>query len=65
MLKFNVEDILVLPQLKNGKFTKNIQPVDIQELVAEVTDILSYQSETKNIKVSSNFFGFPESPIQV
>jgi len=39
MLMFNVEDILALPQLKDGKFTKNIQEVGLGTSVREIIDI--------------------------
>ena len=39
LLMFSVEDILALPQLKDGKFTKNIQQVNIEEATREVMSI--------------------------
>jgi len=39
MLLFNVEDILALPRLKEGRFTKNIQSVNIRLAIEEVMTI--------------------------
>ena len=36
MLNFNVEDILALPQIKDGKFSKNIQNINISSAIREV-----------------------------
>lgn len=36
LLNFNVEDILALPRLKMGKFTKNIKTFDISDSFNEV-----------------------------
>jgi len=36
---FNVEDILALPQLKDGRFTKNIQSINPCKAVEEVMQI--------------------------
>ena len=42
LLLFNVEDILALPRLKEGRFTKNIQAVDADGAVLEVMKIQEY-----------------------
>jgi len=42
ILRFNVEDILALPQLKAGKFTRNIQKINIKDAVQEVKDIMDF-----------------------
>ena len=39
LLMFNVEDILALPQLKEGRFTKNIQDINITNAIQEVINI--------------------------
>ena len=39
LLAFNVEDIMAIPQMKDGKFTKCIQAMDIKSAVEEVISI--------------------------
>ena len=39
LLIFSVEDILALPQLKDRRFTKNIQKVNIEKAIKEVMSI--------------------------
>jgi hypothetical protein len=39
LLVFNVEDIMALPQLREGKFTKNINLISIKSAVEEVMSI--------------------------
>ena len=39
LLSFNVEDILALPQLKEGKFRKNVKLSDLRKAVEEVMSI--------------------------
>lgn len=36
LLKFNIEDMLALPQLKQGKFNKVIQRFDVEAAVEEI-----------------------------
>jgi len=55
-----VEDILALPQLKQGKFSKNVQQINIYQTVMEIVEIMGYQSETKCVQVQTLFTGFPE-----
>jgi len=47
MLRFNVEDILALPQLKQGKFTKNVTTVNVRSAVEEIMSIMKLQAEEK------------------
>ena len=61
LIRFNVEDILALPQLKAGKFTKNIQNNDIRHGTHEVMGIMEHQSKSKGVIVSPFFLGFPKS----
>ena len=42
MMMLNVEDLLALPQLKQGKLPKHIEKINIKEAVFEVYDILDY-----------------------
>jgi len=60
LIKFNVEDILALPQLKSGKFTKSIQESLINPAIQEIIDIMSHQSEAKNVRVTFQTINFPE-----
>jgi len=39
MLTFSVEDILALPRLKEGRFTKNVQSVNLLQAVKEIMSI--------------------------
>jgi len=39
LLTFNVEDILALPQIKEGRLYKNIQQTDISKSVMEIVQI--------------------------
>ena len=49
LMLFNVEDLLALPQLKQGKLPKHITTVDIKEALDEVADIMDYMLQIKNI----------------
>jgi hypothetical protein len=51
LIKFNVEDILALPQLKQGKFTKSISEDSVWDAVEEVVKILELQSTKKEIDI--------------
>jgi len=42
MLKFNVEDILSLPQIQQGKFTKNVQLQNVVESFEEIKEIMNF-----------------------
>jgi len=61
LLKFNVEDILAMPQLQQGKFTKNITRVCLDRSVREISSILDYQTKSKGINVSSEFVALGNS----
>ena len=58
MLMFNVEDILALPQLKDGHFTKNIQDTNLSSAIREVMGIQEVQARMKNIMVNFCQSGF-------
>jgi signal transduction histidine kinase len=60
MLSFNVEDIIALPQLKDGKFTKNLRNIDIRAATEEVLSIQEQSAFDKGILLESCFEGFPE-----
>lgn len=57
LLKFNVEDILALPRLKMGKFTKNIQRIDLKESFKEVIAIQKYQAEQRGVDMKGEVIG--------
>lgn len=42
LIRFNVEDILALPQLKSGKFTKSISDHNIEPSIDEITSIMKF-----------------------
>jgi len=58
---FNVEDLLALPQLKQGKLPKNIQRVNLRDAAEEVVDIMDYSLVSKHIDFSLELVGFPQS----
>ena len=60
IIRFNVEDILALPQLKSGKFTKNISDHFVSRAVSEIMSIMKFQSQQKEITVSDSLLGFPK-----
>ena len=51
LIRFNVEDILALPQIKSGKFKKNIASVNLGQSMNEIVDILTAQAEKKKIRI--------------
>ena len=59
-MNFNVEDILALPQLQEGRLNKNILCTDIFQSVKEVKAIQEWSAQQKNVTISSKFFGFHE-----
>ncbi len=59
LLMFNVEDLLALPQLKQGKLPKTAAQIDIRQAIDEVVDIMDYQLSTKGIDVEVLLEGFP------
>lgn len=59
LLEFNVEDLLALPQLKQGKFTKNIAYVDIMQAINEIASIMEYKTDKRGIEVKCVSTGFP------
>lgn len=59
LLNFNVEDILALPRLKVGSFTKNIKRIDISKSIKEVVKIQDYQAKERGINLEFTLHGFP------
>jgi hypothetical protein len=60
MLSFNVEDIIALPQLKDGKFTKVFSSTDIRAATQEVLSIQQQSALDKEVHLDCCFDGFPE-----
>ena len=58
LLSFNVEDIMALPQLKDGKFTMNVQNIDIRTSVKEIMSIQETSAEEQGVLMESVFHGF-------
>jgi len=56
---FNVEDILALPQLKSGKFTRTIEENHICPAIREITMIMDTKANSKGIHISVDYSGFP------
>ena len=51
MMMFNVEDLLALPQMKQGKLPKHISQVNFKEAVNEVADIMDFMLQIKGIEL--------------
>jgi len=47
MLLFNVEDLLALPQLKQGTLTKTIEKFNIKDAMLEVSEIMDFKLKSK------------------
>ena len=62
MMLFNVEDLLALPQLKQGKLPKHVTEINIKEAVLEVRDIMDYLLKIKSINLEFIFEGFQSFP---
>jgi len=58
LMNFNVEDILALPLLKEGRLSKNIQVHNIVDSVKEIRSIQAWAAQQKNVEISSKSFGF-------
>jgi len=52
MMMFNVEDLLALPQLKQGKLPKHVELVDVPRAVEEVAEIMDYMIKMKKIELT-------------
>ena len=59
LLLLNVEDILGFAQIRAGKFNKNVKMFNIQRSIEDIMTIQMYKSESQNIKLVSDFIGFP------
>ena len=57
-MNFNVEDILALPLLKEGRLSKNIQVHNIVDSVKEVRSIQIWTANQKNVEIETKFSGF-------
>jgi len=58
MMMFNVEDLLALPQLKQGKLPKFLAEIDVREAASEVAGIMGYLLKAKDIHFETKYFGF-------
>jgi signal transduction histidine kinase len=58
LLKFNIEDIVSLPQIKDGRLKACIHKRDIRSLVSEVVAVQQQQIEDKSINLEVKFEGF-------
>mmetsp|Transcript_41749 Transcript_41749/g.63769 ORF Transcript_41749/g.63769 Transcript_41749/m.63769 type:complete len:137 (-) Transcript_41749:742-1152(-) len=65
LIRFNVEDILALPQLKAGKFTKNIREHDVAKGVEEVVSIMEHQAKVKKVQMVQKFEGFETTMVPI
>jgi signal transduction histidine kinase len=58
LLELNVEDMLALPRIKQGHFTKNITQSDLCKAVEDVKSILKYKCQSLKVTMDSKFLGF-------
>ena len=58
LLKFNIEDMLALPQLKQGKFNKVVERFDADAAIQEIMSMQEYQCKQRNVKIDKTFIGF-------
>ena len=63
LIRFNVEDILALPQLKAGKFSKNISADRVEPAIKEIIEIMAHQAEAKEVEVKHLLRGFPPQQV--
>jgi signal transduction histidine kinase len=59
LLLLNVEDILGFAQIRAGKFNKNSKMFNISKSIEDIMTIQMYKAESQNIKLISEFIGFP------
>lgn len=59
LLLMNVEDILGYAQLQAGKFVKQIRQFNVKRAIQDIISIQKYQADAKQIKISTEFLGFP------
>jgi hypothetical protein len=64
LLAFNVEDIMALPQLREGKFTHNISLTNVKSAVEEVMSIQRQTAFEKDIFIDCIFSGFDSNSDQ-
>lgn len=60
LLNFFVNDMLVLSQIKEGKFRKECSNFDIREAVEEIMSIQKQKADTKFIAFTCEFHGFED-----
>jgi len=63
MMMFNVEDLLALPQLKQGKLPKHFSEVNVKDAVGEVADIMDYMLKIKGIDLETKFKSFDNDTV--
>ena len=59
LLLFHVEDVLGMAQLKQGKFRKIESRFNIKSAVEEIRSIEQYTADAKQIKMTIEYFNFP------
>jgi signal transduction histidine kinase len=57
-MRFMIQDMLDLAQIKSGKFRKNISEFNIKKSVQKVMDIQSQQAVDKKLALTCEFIGF-------
>ena len=57
-LMLNVEDLLAFAHIKAKSFFKNISRFNISDCIDEIIEIDQLQSNSKNVKVMTHFYGF-------
>jgi signal transduction histidine kinase len=58
LLKFNIEDIVSLPQIKDGRLKPQVDKQDLKNLVSEVVAVQQQQIDDKAISLDVKFLGF-------
>jgi len=59
LLRFHVEDILGLAQIKAGKFRKNIQKFNIKKAIEEVVEVQESSANEKGVSIEVKLDNFP------
>lgn len=52
-------DILGYAQIQDGTFVKECKPLNLHRVVIDVLSLMKYQAELKNLKIETEYIGFP------
>jgi signal transduction histidine kinase len=62
-MRFMIQDMLDLAQIKSGKFRKNISKFNIKKSVQKVMGIQQQQALDKKLELTCEFIGFNDEDI--